>query len=318
MPSETDEQADQTVRMIPGQLSEWTIDAITLIVAKGVFECDAFDFKEKLPEGKDERGKERLRRVCASFANAAGGFLVFGVSDAPTAKSEERLVGVDRNIDFPARFGVFAASCVPPVEWVFLNPPLETSNSRFIHVVEIRHSWRAPHGVSRDDVWWFCSRSSSGTRHLSYQEIQMLFLNTYEKQLRLQLLAAELSALLEEADRMMVQPNQFKAVISDGHLSLEVIEGVIADTYSITHTSPLLLREFQNVRRHARAANTFANQIREMHARSVVLSERVQLKPHGLIGTTELEWRNQRMTERIRDAREAAVRAIQLLEEFLS
>ena len=60
--------------MVPDQLSGWDVDTLRAVLAQGVFEGDGFDFKEKLPDSRDEKGKDGLRRVCASFANASGGF----------------------------------------------------------------------------------------------------------------------------------------------------------------------------------------------------------------------------------------------------
>ena len=65
--------------MIPTSLQGWNLATLTRIVAQGVFETDRFDFKITL--APDEGGKRRLRRNIAAFANARGGFLVFGVRD---------------------------------------------------------------------------------------------------------------------------------------------------------------------------------------------------------------------------------------------
>lgn len=304
--------------MIPTQLSEWNLEIIRSMIAQGVFESDRFDFKEMLPHSKNEEDKERLKRVSASFANAGGGFLIFGVSDKPDIEAESRLVGIERRPELPALFGAYANKCVPPIEWDFLNPPISLPNGRVIHVIHIPRSWRAPHGVTNGETWAFCSRSNSGTTHLPYSEIQMLFLNRYEKVLRLRLLQAELIALAEEADRMSVGPAELKARVSDGHLSLELIESVITDTYSITYELPELLRQIQTVRRHARAANMLAQGSRAIHERNLIPSVTLDLStPRGLWGTSDLEHRNRNMNDRIRDAKEAAGKAMTLLSQIL-
>ena len=85
--------------MIPGALSEWTVDNVRSLLMQGVFESDRFDFKERLPDPKDADGKLRLRKTCAAFANSAGGFLVFGVKDDRGLHADERLVGVEAVLD---------------------------------------------------------------------------------------------------------------------------------------------------------------------------------------------------------------------------
>ena len=48
---------------VPSTLSQWSLDVVKALLHKGVFESDAFDFKESLPCSKDEEGKRRLRKT---------------------------------------------------------------------------------------------------------------------------------------------------------------------------------------------------------------------------------------------------------------
>ena len=59
--------------MIPETLAGWNLEVVRALVEQGVFETDRFDFKETLPHSKDEKGKSRLRRDVAAFANSGGG-----------------------------------------------------------------------------------------------------------------------------------------------------------------------------------------------------------------------------------------------------
>src|SRR5712664_3812917 len=104
--------------MVPTTLDDWTLDALVKLLASGAFEKDWFDFNEQLPNPKNPDAKEGLSAACAAFANASGGFLVFGVKDDRTLKPEDRLVGVEAK-DFPEQFGNYPAKCSPTVEWDF-------------------------------------------------------------------------------------------------------------------------------------------------------------------------------------------------------
>jgi hypothetical protein len=91
--------------MTPGTLAGWSVEAIVEILDKGIFESEDFDFKESLPDPRDEKAKKRLRKACCAFANSNGGFLVFGVADDRTVPSVSRVQGLPQNRDFPTEFG---------------------------------------------------------------------------------------------------------------------------------------------------------------------------------------------------------------------
>ena len=65
---------------IPQTLEDWTLESLTSLVERG-FESESFDLKERLPHPASDKGKRRLRKEVAAFANSAGGFLIFGVAD---------------------------------------------------------------------------------------------------------------------------------------------------------------------------------------------------------------------------------------------
>src|SRR5688500_6671916 len=107
----------------------------------GMYEPDAFDWKEMLPHSRGEPDKDRLRKSCASFANSAGGFLIFGVKDSRSLAVDDRLAGINAADELPRDFGNFPALCYPPVEWRPLQPAIALPNGRVIHVIEIPKSW---------------------------------------------------------------------------------------------------------------------------------------------------------------------------------
>jgi len=78
--------------MVPDRLEDWTIKRVEQLAARGVYESDSFDLKEMLPARPDDSGKFRLKKACAAFANSAGGFLVFGVTNDLEKVAIESLV----------------------------------------------------------------------------------------------------------------------------------------------------------------------------------------------------------------------------------
>lgn len=223
--------------VIPRTLDEWTIPVITTLLAQGYYESREFDFKEKLPESREEGGKDRLRAACCAFANSPGGFLVFGVTDSNTDPIEKRLVGLPPNLDFPEHFGVHPQQCTPGVRWEFRNPPLPLLNGNVIHVVQIPQSWDAPHCYrpepSHPERWRFPKRTDKGTEDMSYEEVRLTFLQYYEKRVKLQLLRAELDTIVATAQEMQKPWNSGQSIFARGEFGLAVVETVLSDTYTI-------------------------------------------------------------------------------------
>ncbi|NQU23607.1 MAG: ATP-binding protein [Candidatus Nealsonbacteria bacterium] len=222
-----------------------------------LFETDKFDYKQSLPRGSDNSGRERLRRTCCAFANSDGGFLVFGISDDTKKSPKDRLVGIDSSSDFPQQFGNYPRTCHPSIEWDFLNPPLTLDCGKVLHVVEIPKSWKAPHAAGdRDAGWRFTKRTNQGDEGMAIEEIRSAFLGQYEKRLKLQLLRAELLGLKEDASNgYITNSEELQSSYSLVTYDTTVIESIVADTYSITADDAQLLKALSGIRRVARIAN---------------------------------------------------------------
>jgi predicted HTH transcriptional regulator len=255
--------------MIPQSLNEWTIDTVSTLVIKGVFEDEIYDLKEMLPHSRNSDEKERLRKSCAAFANSSGGFLVFGVKDSKQLTPSERIVGLPLSFDFPEHFGVYAQTCTPSVEWEFKNPALSLPSGNVIHVVWIPRSWKAPHAVSTGDgAWIFPKRTNKGNESMSIEEIRYSFLGLYEKRLKLQLLRAEVMAIDENAKEMLQIDQQANgATYSLISFDTAILDSVIADTYSITSGYVAFHKDVQKLRQLSRIAN---NKIRMLFSIAVM------------------------------------------------
>jgi predicted HTH transcriptional regulator len=248
--------------MVPTSLVGWTLDAVSSLIQSGALESEVFDFKERLPHSDDAGGKERLRSVCAAFANAEGGFLVFGVADK--GNPSDRVVGVDNDAGFAERFGQFPKSCSPSVTWQFRNPPIALPDDRVLHVIQIAKSNNGPHAVgSAESGWRFPKRTNQGTGLMTMQEVRTAFLGLYEKRLKLQLLRAELLAIQQTAAAAAVtDPMRIDKDVSLTSFDLQVLETVLADTYSITADQVQLHQRMSQIRWNARTCNVRLDLIR--------------------------------------------------------
>jgi hypothetical protein len=224
--------------MTPNKLSDWTIDIIINMLDKGSFEDETFDYKESLPDRRNQENKIGLKKDCAAFANSNGGFLVFGISDDKSKSSEDRILGVQPEEDFPAQFGEYPKSCYPSIEWDFRNPPLTLPNGNVIHIIHIFKSWKAPHFVDvsngNNGVWAVMKRTNKGNEPMSIEEIRYSFLGLYEKRLKLQLLHSELLNTLENAQSAIIPDSEITNRYSLITFDTAIIDSVITDTYSIT------------------------------------------------------------------------------------
>jgi Putative DNA-binding domain len=238
-------------------LMSWNLDTVRQLVVKRVFENDYFDFKQSLPDSRNQTNKDRLAKTCAAFANSNGGYLVFGVRDEKAIASEERIVGVESGYEFPEHFGVYPSKCSPSVPWTIKNPAITLSGSKLVHVVYIPKSWQAPHGISKENgTWEFPKRTNKGNENMSLEEIRSGFLNFYEKRLRLVLLKSELEELKYTSAQLgNVDPTNEGNGFSPASYELSVINNVLADSFSILTQKPDMLRTLNRIRSMARSTN---------------------------------------------------------------
>ena len=86
--------------MLPESADAISADDIVNLVANQTPERKTLEFKEKLPEGTDKAKKEFLADVC-SFANAEGGYIVYGIRERRAADGQP--TGIAEAIVEPVR-----------------------------------------------------------------------------------------------------------------------------------------------------------------------------------------------------------------------
>ncbi len=160
-------------------LTNKTLDNLTeadlqSLVNNQTRESKTIEYKRDLPGGNDEAKKEVLADI-SSFANAAGGHLVFGMVEAGGAPvtlcgvEADDIDGEIRRID-----SILQAGIKPRLYGVGIQPvPLQ--NGRFVLIVRVARSWAGPHVVDYKGRWKFYSRNSAGKYPLDVDEVRAAF-----------------------------------------------------------------------------------------------------------------------------------------------
>lgn len=242
--------------IVPNTLETWTLDAVVRVVADGVFEARSFDFKEMLPVAADERGKIRLRRTLAAFANSSGGFLIIGVKDDRALPAIDRLVGVGVSLDVPTQLKDHVAACTPTIQWTFLNEPLRLLSGRLIHVIHVLESKTKPHGVFEADRWVFPKRTEGGNGLLSYEEIRDAFRDQDKVLDGLRIIRVEAQRMKNHAEHLNAgfANNFYLQYIFDGFRP-GFLEAALLQVLGYVSTNSVLVSNLQELRIVATAAD---------------------------------------------------------------
>jgi hypothetical protein len=150
-------------------------DIISLIDA-GIAERKTLEYKESLPGYSDDGRKEYLADI-SSFANAAGGHLIYGMREEDGVPVE--LTGIDGNVDEEVRRleGMVRDGIDPMIAGVH-SQPIKLANSKTAIVVRIPKSFSSPHMVRFKNTSRFYSRASNGKYQLDVDEIRAAFLGS--------------------------------------------------------------------------------------------------------------------------------------------
>ena len=168
--------------MIDKPFAEIAKDDVDAIVTEGTPESRVVEFKSQLPGGREDERKEFLADV-ASFANASGGDLLYGIEEArdesnkPTGvpKTAPGLAGVNpdqaiQRLENMVRDGIaprIPAIQMKAIQGFAIGPVI---------IVRVRKSWAAPHMIKGSPR--FFSRNSNGKFPLDVTEIRAAFLNS--------------------------------------------------------------------------------------------------------------------------------------------
>ena len=185
--------------MLDKPIDDITADDIRHLVDEGTPEKRTLEFKTELPGTKDSEKKEFLADV-SSFANAAGGDLIYGVATtdgrataAPgvTAENvEAELLRLDQMI----RSGIS-----PRIVGFHIHTVPGLGNGPAI-VIRIPRSWQGPHIVSYQQHFRFFSRNAAGKFPMDVSDIRAAVLNVGSTEERIRMFRTDRLARIGAAE----------------------------------------------------------------------------------------------------------------------
>lgn len=145
-------------------------------------EGELLDYKEKLEIGSDGEKKEFLKDVC-SFANASGGYLIFGVEELRDSNYKKtglpgQIFGIENVTDqtLISMLDILRAGIQPRIQGVVVSPLIGKFSKGPVIVMYIPRSWSRPHMVGfKNDESRFWSRHNNSKYFMNLDEIRRAF-----------------------------------------------------------------------------------------------------------------------------------------------
>jgi len=123
-----------------------TVDMLRTLIESEIAEGQTIEFK-RLINVTDTNAKKNLSAELASFANASGGDIVFGIDEKEGKASKLiPLPGFDPDKTELQLRQIFASNIEPPVPGLQFCP-VEVRRRKFALVLRIPRSWARPHAV---------------------------------------------------------------------------------------------------------------------------------------------------------------------------
>lgn len=160
--------------MIEKSLEAITKADIDALITDETREGRTIEYKRELPDNS-EKGKFGLIKQITSFANAAGGDLIYGIeADSGIPKIAN---GLKCNIDNEIlRIEGYIRNNIEPRILGLHIKPIDGFPDGPIIVIRIPKSWAAPHMIGPKDSSRFYTRTSAGKQPMDVTEIRSSFL----------------------------------------------------------------------------------------------------------------------------------------------
>ena len=168
--------------MIPKDFDQISKSDIDSLIHNSVREGRTVEYKEQLPGLRDQDRKEFLADV-SSFANAAGGDLIYGIVEQrdddgrPTGLPDSAIGLASVNIDQESNRleGSIRDGIEPRIHGVRIQA-IDGFRNGPVLMLRIPKSWTGPHMVTYKGSSRFFSRTSAGKAPLDVTEIRAAFL----------------------------------------------------------------------------------------------------------------------------------------------
>jgi hypothetical protein len=161
--------------VIPKPIFEEIHEAdIAALIDAGIPEGRTLEYKRELPDFSDA-GKVKFLRIVTSFANTAGGDVIYGIdasSGIPQRVSALNFSSMDETIQ---RLESLAANAVDPRLPRLMFRPISLSGGGYILVIRVDRSWFSPHRVIVGGHAHFYGRNSAGSYQLDVSELRRAF-----------------------------------------------------------------------------------------------------------------------------------------------
>lgn len=179
--------------MFDQSLDTLTADSIKQLLSNAVPEGQHLDYKQLLPDPRDDKKKTDFLIDVVSFANGGGGDLVFGVTEdkgTGTPGSIDGLAGfAGADAEFRRLQQMVDVGVDPRV--VLQSKAIEGFPKGPVFILRVPRSWNGPHMVTKDGGTRFYVRRANGNVAMVRSEIQSAFLGAEEVPQRIRRLRDE-------------------------------------------------------------------------------------------------------------------------------
>jgi Putative DNA-binding domain len=237
--------------LIQKRIDEIDKPTVDSLVTNSVSERRTLDYKELLPGAGDDDKREFLSDV-ASFANASGGDIVYGVADERDENG--RATGIPRSAEglrvtnigeHKARLESSARDAIAPriqgIQFQIVNGFTKGP----VLIMRIPKSWTGPHMVTFKNLSRFYSRNSTGKYQFDVAEIRAAFIESTSIGEKLRSFRAERLAKAIEGETAVPLGDGVKMllhVVPLSSMSLGMVRDVTAEASKLTE----LLRPIQD------------------------------------------------------------------------
>jgi hypothetical protein len=139
----------------------------------GQAERKTLDYKRDIVGPSDSDKREFLYDV-SSFANSAGGFLIFGMAEKDGVPIDLVGLAVDPDKEILRLQQMLRAGVRPTLAAVEIVP-VKLSSGRHAIVIHIPKSWNPPHQVVFQGAFRFCARDNRGKYFIEVDELRTIF-----------------------------------------------------------------------------------------------------------------------------------------------
>lgn len=162
--------------MFNKNIDEITAKDLEDLIENGVMEGKTIEYKKELNCSKDSDKKEFLADV-SSFANAVGGYLIFGIEEDRETGLPKSLCGLKvdnideeiRKIESIIRGGI--SPKLPKLETKYI----ELDNNNIVLIIKVGRSWLSPHRIVFKGWDKFFSRNTNSKYSLDVEELRTAF-----------------------------------------------------------------------------------------------------------------------------------------------